>query len=164
MLTAMPFLIKRQEKIQSLLSGIAPICPSTLFADKAHETDAIRANLKNAVSILSYRRNPIAQPQSVTTKSSTVSATALNSLLGHLKINRAITTRYDQLADSFLGMLIVALARYWINLSMQLNTTLADLLTALLVGTFPRRRPANSPLQLRGGFAYSRPNRVPRSF
>jgi transposase len=26
-------------------------------------------------------------------------------VLGHLKINRAIATRYDQLADSFLGML-----------------------------------------------------------
>jgi transposase len=32
--------------------------------------------------------------------------------LGHLKINRAIATRYDQLADSFLGMLYLATARY----------------------------------------------------
>jgi hypothetical protein len=31
-------------------------------------------------------------------------------VIGHLKINRAIATRYDQLADSFLGML--ATARY----------------------------------------------------
>ena len=35
--------------------------------------------------------------------------------LGHLKINRAIATRYDQLADSFLGMLFIASARYWIK-------------------------------------------------
>jgi transposase len=35
--------------------------------------------------------------------------------LGHLKINRAIATRYDQLADSFLGMLYLATARYWIK-------------------------------------------------
>ena len=27
-------------------------------------------------------------------------------VLGHLKINRAIATRYDQLAESFLGMLL----------------------------------------------------------
>jgi hypothetical protein len=33
--------------------------------------------------------------------------------LGHLKINRA--TRYDQLADSFLGMLYLGTARYWIK-------------------------------------------------
>jgi hypothetical protein len=30
----------------------------------------------------------------------------------HRKINRAIATRYDQLADSFLGMLCLASARY----------------------------------------------------
>jgi hypothetical protein len=36
-------------------------------------------------------------------------------VIGHLKINRAIATRYDQLADSFLGMLYVATARYWIK-------------------------------------------------
>jgi len=36
-------------------------------------------------------------------------------VLGHLKINRAVATRYDQLADSFLGMLYLATARYWIK-------------------------------------------------
>ena len=36
-------------------------------------------------------------------------------MLGHLKINRAIATRYDQLVDSFLGMLYLATARYWIK-------------------------------------------------
>ena len=36
-------------------------------------------------------------------------------VLGHLKINRAIATRYDQLSDSFLGMLCLASARYWIK-------------------------------------------------
>jgi transposase len=32
--------------------------------------------------------------------------------LGHLKINRAIATRYDQLADTFLGGLYLASTRY----------------------------------------------------
>jgi transposase len=36
-------------------------------------------------------------------------------VLRHLKINRAIATRYDQLRDSFLGMLFLASARYWIK-------------------------------------------------
>jgi transposase len=36
-------------------------------------------------------------------------------VLGHLKINRAIATRYDQLAESFLGMLFIVSARYWIK-------------------------------------------------
>ncbi|WP_231639092.1 hypothetical protein [Sphingomonas profundi] len=34
-------------------------------------------------------------------------------MLGHLEINRAIATRYDQLASSFLGMVHLATARYW---------------------------------------------------
>jgi transposase len=36
-------------------------------------------------------------------------------MIGHLKVNRAIATRYDQLPDSFMGMLYVATARYWIK-------------------------------------------------
>lgn len=36
-------------------------------------------------------------------------------MFGHLKINRAIATRYDQLANSFLGMVHLATARYWLE-------------------------------------------------
>jgi transposase len=36
-------------------------------------------------------------------------------MFGHLKINRAIATRYDQLAGSFLGMVHLATARYWLK-------------------------------------------------
>ena len=36
-------------------------------------------------------------------------------MFGHLKINRAIATRYDQTANSFLGMVYLATARYWLK-------------------------------------------------
>lgn len=36
-------------------------------------------------------------------------------MFGHLKINRAIATRYDQLANSFLGMVHLATAKYWLK-------------------------------------------------
>src|SRR5262249_4036587 len=37
-------------------------------------------------------------------------------VIGHLKTDRALATRYDQLAESFfLGMLYLAAARYWIK-------------------------------------------------
>ncbi len=36
-------------------------------------------------------------------------------MFGHLKINRAIATRYDQLVSSFLGMVHLATARYWLK-------------------------------------------------
>jgi hypothetical protein len=34
---------------------------------------------------------------------------------GRLKINRAIATRYDQFAESFLSMVHIASARYWLK-------------------------------------------------
>ena len=34
---------------------------------------------------------------------------------GRLKINRAIATRYNQLSESFLSMLHIASARYWLK-------------------------------------------------
>ena len=36
-------------------------------------------------------------------------------MFGHLKINRAVTTCYDQLASSFLGMAYLATAGYWLR-------------------------------------------------
>ena len=36
-------------------------------------------------------------------------------MFGHLKINRTIATRYDQLAETFLGMVHIASARYWLK-------------------------------------------------
>ncbi|MDE0933924.1 MAG: transposase [Novosphingopyxis baekryungensis] len=36
-------------------------------------------------------------------------------MFGQLKINRAIAARYDQLANSFLGMVHIATARYWLK-------------------------------------------------
>ena len=36
-------------------------------------------------------------------------------IFGHLKINRVIATRYDQLAASFLGIVHLATARYWLK-------------------------------------------------
>jgi hypothetical protein len=34
---------------------------------------------------------------------------------GRLKINRAIAIRYDQLAASFMSMVNIATARYWLK-------------------------------------------------
>jgi hypothetical protein len=39
----------------------------------------------------------------------------INRLIGTSKINRAVAIRYDQLADTFPGMLNLAAARYWIK-------------------------------------------------
>jgi hypothetical protein len=36
-------------------------------------------------------------------------------MIGHLKINRAIATRYDKLAESFMGMLHIASFKHWLK-------------------------------------------------
>jgi len=36
-------------------------------------------------------------------------------MFGRLKINRAIATRYDQLAESFISMVHIATAKYWLK-------------------------------------------------
>jgi len=36
-------------------------------------------------------------------------------MFGRLTVNPAIATRYDQLANSFLGMVHLATARYWLK-------------------------------------------------
>jgi transposase len=89
--------------------------PGALVADKAYDSDAIRDDLKqrgiravipprsNRAKTICYNKRLYRQRN------------CIERALGHLKINRAIATRYDQLADSFLGMLYLATARYWIK-------------------------------------------------
>lgn len=36
-------------------------------------------------------------------------------MFSQLKINRAIATRYDQLAETFMGVVHIATARYWLK-------------------------------------------------
>ena len=89
--------------------------PSALVADKAYDSDAIRDDLKQRGI------RAVIPPKSNRTKTICYSKrlygqrNCIERVLGHLKINRAIATRYDQLADSFLGMLYLATARYWIK-------------------------------------------------
>jgi len=89
--------------------------PDALLADKAYDTDAIRADLKErgikpVIPSKSNRTKTIRYNRKLYRERNCIERT-----LGHLKINRAIATRYDQLAESFLGMLFIASARYWIK-------------------------------------------------
>jgi len=89
--------------------------PKALLADKGYDSNAIRDDLK--------RRGikPVIQPKSNRTvmirynKRLYRERNCIERMFGRLKINRAIATRYDQLAESFLGMLFLASARYWIK-------------------------------------------------
>ena len=86
-----------------------------MLADKAYDTDAIRTDLKargikavippksNRIKTIRYNKRLYRQRNRI------------ERVFGHLKINRAIATRYDQLAETFLGMLFLASVRYWLK-------------------------------------------------
>src|SRR5262245_55327251 len=89
--------------------------PGALVADKAYDSDAIRDDLtqrgiRAVIPPRSNRTNTICYNKRLYRQRN-----CIERALGHLKISRAIATRYDQLADIFLGMLYLATARYWIK-------------------------------------------------
>jgi transposase len=89
--------------------------PEALVADKAYDADAIRDDLRKRGI------RPVIPPKLNRTKTIRFSKrlyrerNCIERMFGHLKINRAIATRYDQLTDSFLGTLFLASARYWLK-------------------------------------------------
>jgi transposase len=98
-----------------VLINLPEEAPDALLADKAYDSDAIRDDLKKrgiraVIPPKSNRKTTIRYNKQLYRERN-----CIERMIGHLKINRAIATRYDQLADSFLGMLYIASARYWIK-------------------------------------------------
>ena len=86
-----------------------------MLADKGYDADAIRADLaKRSIAPVipgrSNRRVKIEYDRALYKQRNRIER-----MFGHLKINRAVATRYDQLASSFLGMVHLATARYWLK-------------------------------------------------
>jgi transposase len=89
--------------------------PAALLGDKAYDTDDIRKDLKRRriKSVIPPKSNRKVQFRY--DKTLYRERNWIERVIGHLKINRAVATRYDQLAETFLGMLDLAAARYWIK-------------------------------------------------
>ena len=83
-------------KAYDTLIDLPEQAPDALLADKAYDTDAIRADLKERGI------KPVIPPKSNRTATIRYSKrlyrqrNCIERVLGHLKINRAIATRYDQ--------------------------------------------------------------------
>ena len=93
------------------LNALAETRPGYLIADKGYDSNAIRDSLREAGV------RPVIPPRS--NRTATIrwnkrlyrQRNRIERLIGHLKINRAIATRYDKLAKSFLDMLHLAALR-----------------------------------------------------
>ena len=97
------------------LIGLPERAPVALLADKGYDADAIRVDLsarkiEAVIPGRSNRRMKIEHDRALYKQRNRIER-----MFGHLKINRAIATRYDQLANSFLGMVHIATARYWLK-------------------------------------------------
>jgi len=85
--------------------------PAYLLADKGYDTDAIRARLLDAgirccIPPKSTRKAKIRWNRRIYRERNRIER-----MIGHLKINRAVATRYDKLARSFLDVLHLATIR-----------------------------------------------------
>jgi transposase len=99
-------------KAYDALIGLPERAPDALLADKGYDADAIRADLAGreieaVIPGRSNRRVKIEHDRRLYKQRNRIER-----MFGHLKINRAIATRCDQLANSFLGMVHLAAARY----------------------------------------------------
>lgn len=85
------------------------------MADEGYDADAIRVDLasRNIKAVIPGRSNRLVKIEHdrVLYKQ----RNRIERMFGWLKINRAIATRYDQLANSFMGMVHIATARYWLK-------------------------------------------------
>jgi len=89
--------------------------PGALLTDKGYNADVIRADLasRNIEAVIpgrSNRRVKIEHDRALNKQRNQIER-----MFGRLKINRAIATRYDQLAETFMRMVHIATARYWLK-------------------------------------------------
>lgn len=85
--------------------------PRFLLADKGYDTNAIRDRMKDdgvraTIPSKSNRVKPIRWNKALYRERNRIER-----MIGHLKINRAVATRYDKLARSFLDALHIAAIR-----------------------------------------------------
>lgn len=98
-----------------MLMALPERSPRALLADKGYDADAIRADLagrrvKAVIPGRSNRTIPIQYDRELYKQRNRIER-----MIGHLKINRALATRYDKLAESFLSMAQIAAIRLWLK-------------------------------------------------
>ncbi len=95
--------------------GLPERKPDALLADKGYDADAIRADLveRKIQAVIPGRSNRrlMIEHDRVLYKQ----RNRIERMFGHLKINRAIATRYDKTVLSFESFLNLAAARLWLK-------------------------------------------------
>lgn len=102
-------------KAYDALIDLPERAPDALLTDKGYDANAIRSDLaaREIEADIPGRSNR--QVKTDHDRMLYKQCNRIERMFGHLKINRAIATRYDQLAETFLGMVHIAAARYWLK-------------------------------------------------
>jgi transposase len=89
--------------------------PGAMLADKGYDSDAIRHDLRDsgATPEIPTKRNR--KVQYSVSKPLYALRSRIECFIGHLKEQRRIATRYDKLATSFLGFVLLGCIRIWIR-------------------------------------------------
>ena len=99
------------------MMALADVRPAYLLADKGYDSDAIRADLvrdgiRPVIPPRSNRKAAIRWNKRIYRERNLIER-----MIGHLKISRAIATRYDKLARSFPDSLHIAALRRCLRLA-----------------------------------------------
>ncbi len=89
--------------------------PKALIADKGYDADTIRADLasRRVRAVIPGRSNRTVAIHH--DRELDKQRNRIERMIGHLEINRALATRYDKLAESFLSMAQLAAIRLWLK-------------------------------------------------
>jgi len=87
--------------------------PGAMLADKGYDSDAIRNDLRDSGSKPEIPTKSNRKVQYSVDKPLYALRSRIECLIGHLKEQRRIATRYDKLANSFLGFVLLGCIRIW---------------------------------------------------
>jgi transposase len=87
--------------------------PGTMLADKGYDSDAIRHDLRDRGTAPEVPTKSNRKVQYSVSKPLYALRSRIECCIGHLKEQRRIATRYDKLATSFLGFVLLGCIRQW---------------------------------------------------
>ena len=87
--------------------------PGAMLADKGYDSDAIRHDLRDSGATPEIPTRSNRKVQYSISKPLYALRSRIECFIGHLKEQRRIATRYDKLATSFVGFVLLGCIRIW---------------------------------------------------
>jgi transposase len=87
--------------------------PGAMLADKGYDSDAIRHDLRDTGATPENPTKSNRKVQYSVDKALYALRSRIECFIGHLKEQRRIATRYDKLATSFVGFVLLGCIRIW---------------------------------------------------